>query len=59
MVPATHDTAHVPDEHTWPDGHELPHIPQLPRSVARSRQAPAQFVVPEPQDTAHAPPEHS
>jgi hypothetical protein len=59
VVPDPHDTAHVPDEHTWPAGHAVPHIPQLRLSVWMSRHAPEQSVKPVAHDTAHTPPEHT
>ena len=57
--PVRHDTVHVPREQTVPEGHTLPHAPQLATSVASSRQTPEQLVVPAPHDTVHALPEHT
>ena len=56
VVPAPHETAHIPAEHTCPAAHAFPHAPQFARSVARSRHAPAQFVVPVAQLSAQLPP---
>jgi len=39
---------------TSPAEHEVPHAPQLPLSVTRSRHDPEQSVSPVPHDVAHA-----
>ena len=57
--PAPQETAQVPREHTEPAGQTLPHVPQLPLSLARSRHVPEQLVVPEPHVTWQRPSEHT
>ena len=51
-------TAHAPFEHTWPDGHALPQVPQLARSVFVLTQvtpaSPVQLVSPGAQTIVHA-----
>jgi hypothetical protein len=42
VVPATHETEHVPAEHTCPEAQVRPHAPQFKRSVWRSRHVPVQ-----------------
>ena len=58
-MPATHETVHVPPEHTWPDAHARPQVPQLLLSVVRSRHTPEQLVVPATHDTVQAPREQT
>ena len=51
VVPAAHETLHVPPEHTVPEAHARPQAPQLLLSVIRSRQTPEQLVRPVPHET--------
>lgn len=57
LVPA--GQTHMPAEHTAPDGHADPHLPQFVTSVRRSRHTPPQSVMPGPHVTTHWPLEHT
>jgi hypothetical protein len=59
VVPAPHETVHMPREQIWPEGQPRPQAPQLALSVWRSRQTPVQLLVPAPHDTVHTPAEHT
>jgi hypothetical protein len=56
---APHDEEHVPFEHAWPDGHWVPHVPQLAGSSFVSTQTFPHWVVPEPQLVAQVPTEQT
>ena len=51
VKPVTQTTWHAPPVQTWPEAHVRPQAPQLPRSLVRSRQTPAQDDCPVGQTT--------
>jgi len=53
--PAGQLTAHLPPLHTWPAAHAVPQVPQLARSLVRSRQLPEQLVSPPPHAVTQSP----
>ena len=55
VVPAAHETEHVPAEHRCPAAHARPHMPQWFASVSRSRHTPEQAVRPIWHEIVHAP----
>ena len=57
VVPDWQLLVHTPFRQVWPDGQEVPHIPQLELSLFVSVQTPLQFV-PERQLLVHTPPWH-
>ena len=57
VSPVWHDSAHLPDEQTWPEVQAVAQVPQFFRSLSRLTQVPEQLVSPVWHDSLHTPAE--